>query len=368
MIGLTSIEDRKNRHLEVSLKEDVQATVGTGFEDVGLIHRSLPEMDLEEVDTETKIFGHRLSAPFIISAITGGTEKAAGINQNLAEAAELLGIGMGVGSQRIALEDPSREYSFKVVRDRAPTAFILGNLGCPQLALGYGAEEARRCVEMIDADALALHMNPLQEVVQMRGETKYRGVLSKIEEIVGGIDVPIVAKETGAGISYEEAVQLERAGVQGVDVSGVGGTSWSATEQYIAKAYGESLQERLGKTFWNWGIPTAISVVEVSESTDLIVIASGGIRTGIDMAKAIALGADAVGMAQPLLRYAVESAESLVDYVKRILLEFRVTMFLVGARTISELKEVPVIICGRTGEWLRLRGFSPEDFIRRTEI
>ena len=365
---MTSIEDRKNRHLEVSLKEDVQATVGTGFEDIHLIHRALPEMDLEEVDTETKLFGHRLSAPFIISAMTGGTEKAAKINENLAEAAELLGLGMGVGSQRIALEDLSREYSFRIVRDRAPTAFLLANLGCPQLALGYGAEEARKCVEMIDADALALHMNPLQEAIQMRGETKCRGVLSKIEEIVKGIDVPVVAKETGAGVSYEVAVRLEKAGVQGVDVSGVGGTSWSATEQYIAKAYGDSLLESLGKTFWNWGIPTAISVVEVSESTDLIVIASGGIRTGIDMAKAIALGADAIGMAQPLLKYAAESAESLIDYIKRILLEFRIAIFLVGAKTINELKEVPVIICGRTSEWLRLRGFNPEDFIRRTEI
>lgn len=361
---MTSIEERKKRHIEVSLKENVQTTVGTGLEDVYLIHRSLPEIDLEDVNTETRLFGHCLSAPFIISAITGGTEEAARINQNLADAAELLGVGMGVGSQRIALEDPGREYTFSIVRDRAPTALIIGNLGCPQLALGYGVEEARRCVEMVDADALALHMNPLQETIQMGGETRYRGVLSKIREIVEGIDVPVIAKETGSGVAYEEAVQLEKAGVKGIDVSGVGGTSWSATEHYLAKVHGNRLRESLGRTFWNWGIPTAISLVEVKESTGLIVIASGGIRTGVDMAKAIALGADAVAIAQPLLKYAVESEESLVDYIKNILLEFRTAMFLVGAETISELRRVPVIICGRTAEWLRLRGFKPEDFVR----
>jgi len=366
-MSLTSIEDRKSRHLDVSLKEDTQSTIGTGFADIQLIHRSLPEMNLEDVETETTIFGHRLSAPFIVSAMTGGTEEAARINKNLADAVELLGIGMGVGSQRIALEDPSREYSFRIVRERAPTAFIMGNIGCPQLAVSYGVEEARKCVEMVDADVLAIHMNPLQETIQMRGETKYRGVLNKVEEVVRGIDVPVIAKETGSGVSYEAAVQLEKVGVQGVDVSGVGGTSWSAIEQYIAKAYDDDLRRSLGESFWNWGIPTAISVVEVDSSTDLIVIASGGIRTGIDMAKAIAIGADVVGMAQPLLKYATESAESLVSQIRRILLEFKITMFLVGAKTVNDLKQVPVVIYGRTGEWLRLRGFNPEDFIRRTD-
>ena len=362
---MASIEERKKRHIEVSLKEDVQTTVGTGLEDVYLIHRSLPEMDLEDIETETGLFGHRLSVPFIISAMTGGTEEAARINQNLAEAAELLGVGMGVGSQRIALEDPGREYTFSIVRNWAPTAFIIGNLGCPQLALGYGVEEARRCVEMVDADALALHMNPLQETIQMGGEARYRGVLSKIREVVEGVDVPVIAKETGSGVAYEEAVQLEKVGVEGIDVSGAGGTSWSATEHYLARVHGDNLRESLGRAFWDWGIPTAISLVEVRESTGLSVIASGGIRTGIDMAKAIALGADAVAMAQPLLKYAVDSAESLVDYIKSILLEFRVAMFLVGAETISELRRVPVIICGRTADWLWLRGFNLEDFARR---
>ena len=218
---------------------------------------------------------------------------------------------------------------------------------------------------MINADALAIHMNPLQETIQMGGETRYRGVLSKIREIVNGIDVPVIAKETGSGVAYEEAILLEKAGVKCIDVSGAGGTSWSATEQYIAKDYGDKLRERLGKTFWNWGIPTVISLVEVKKSTGLVVIASGGIRTGIDMAKAIALGADAVGIAHPLLRYATKSAENLVEYIKRLLLEFKITMFLVGAETIGELKLVPVIIFGRTSEWLRLRGFTPEDFSKR---
>ncbi len=367
MMVLPSIEERKKRHIEVSLKEDVQTRVGTGLEDVHLIHRCLPELNLEDVRTETELFGHRLSAPFIISAMTGGTEEAARINENLAEAAELLGIGLGVGSQRIALEDPSREYTFRVVREHAPTTLLIGNLGCPQLALGYGVEEARRCVEMIDADALALHMNPLQETIQMGGDTRYRGVLERIREIAEGLDVPVIAKETGSGVAYEEAVLLERAGVEALDVSGVGGTSWSATEHYLARDHGDRLRERLGRTFWDWGIPTAISLVEVKRSTNLTVIASGGIRTGIDMAKAIALGADAVGVAHPLLKYAVKSAESLVGYLRQILLEFRIAMFLVGAGTVRELREVPVVICGRTGEWLRLRGFRPEEFAARAK-
>jgi len=362
---LGGIERRKRRHIRLSLEENVQADIGTGFEDVRLIHRALPEIDLEDVSTGVELFGRRLSAPLIISAITGGTEEGEKINATLASAAEEFGIGIGVGSQRIALEDPSTEHTFSVVRERAPSALVIGNLGCPQLSLGWGAPEARRCAEMIDADALAIHMNPLHEAVQVEGETRYRGILSKVREVVDGVDMPVVMKETGCGVAYEEAVKIEEAGVRGLDVSGVGGTSWAAVEHHIAREVGDRDQEALGEALWNWGIPTAVSVVETSRSTGLKIIASGGIRTGVEMAKAIALGADAAGMAKPFLEKAVEGPEALREHIHHILLEFRTVMFLVGARDIGELRRVPVIILGRTAEWLRLRGFDPGEYALR---
>ncbi|MFQ6053285.1 MAG: type 2 isopentenyl-diphosphate Delta-isomerase [Candidatus Bathyarchaeia archaeon] len=361
-----SIEERKQRHIRLSIEEDVQADIGTGFEDIRLIHRSLPEIDLEDVSTRVELFGRRLSAPLIISAITGGTDEAEEINATLASVAEELCIGIGVGSQRIAVENPSTEHTFRVVRDRAPSTLVIGNLGCPQLSLGWGAEEARRCVEMIEADALAIHMNPLQEAVQVGGETHYRGILGKVREVVDGVEVPVVMKETGCGIAFEEAVKLEEAGVSGLDVSGAGGTSWAAVEYHIAREVGKRDQEALGRALWNWGIPTAISVVETSRSTELKIVASGGLRTGVEMAKAIALGADAVGMAKPFLQRAVEGPGALREHIRQIVREFRTVMFLVGARDVEELRQVPVIIMGRTAEWLRLRGFDPEDYVLRS--
>ena len=365
MSVLTAIEKRKQRHIRLSLEENVQADVGTGFEDVRLIHRALPEIDLEDVSTSVDLFGKGLSAPLIISAITGGTENAKRINSTLATVAEELGIGIGVGSQRVALENPSTEHTFSVVREKAPSTLVVGNLGCPQLSLGWGVPEARRCIEMIRADALAIHMNPLQEAVQVEGETRYRGILDKVREVVEGIDVPLVMKETGCGIAFETAIELENAGVEGLDVSGVGGTSWAAVEHHIAKEVRQRDQEFLGEALWNWGIPTAISVVETSSSTTLKIVASGGIRTGVEMAKAIALGADAVGIAQPFLVKAVEGRDALREHIQRILLEFRTVMFLVGARDIEDLKRVRVVILGRTAEWLRARGFKPGEYALR---
>ena len=359
------IEKRKQRHIRLSLEENVQADIGTGFEDVRLIHRALPELDMEDVDTEIELFGKRLASPLIVSAITGGTDRAKEINATLASAAEGFGIGIGVGSQRIAIEDPSVEHTFSIVREQAPSSLVLGNMGCPQLSLGWGLNEARRCVEMVEANALAIHMNPLQEVVQVDGETHYKGVLSKVQEIARGLEVPVVMKETGCGIAYEEAVKLEKAGVAGLELSGTGGTSWAAVEHHIAKEEGKRDQQALGHALWNWGIPTAISVVETSQSTDLKIIASGGMRTGVEMAKAIALGADAVGIARPFLQKAVEGSEPLKEHIENILLEFKTVMFLVGSKNMDELRSVPVVILGRTGEWLRLRGVDPAKWASR---
>jgi isopentenyl-diphosphate delta-isomerase len=355
---LTEIEKRKERHLRLSLDENVQSDIGTGFEDVRLIHRALPEIDLDEIDTETELFGRRLASPLIVSAITGGTGFAKEINSTLAEVAEELGIGIGVGSQRIALEDPGVEHTFTVVREKAPSSLVMGNIGCPQLSLGWGVDEAKRCVDMIGADALGIHMNPLQEAVQVGGDTQYRGVLEKIGEITSKLGTPVVMKETGCGISREVAMSLEAAGTLALEVSGVGGTSWAAVEHHIARVEEKKSQETLGEALWNWGIPTAISVVETSVSTDLKIIASGGLRTGVEMAKAVSLGADAVGIAKPFLEKAVEGKEALREHVEDILREFRTVMFLVGARNVEELKNVPVVVLGRTSEWLGLRGYD----------
>lgn len=356
------IEKRKQRHIRLTLEENVQADIGTGFEDVRLIHRALPEIDLDDVKTETELFGRRLASPLIVSAITGGTDYAKEINATLASAVEEFGIGIGVGSQRIAVEDPSVVHTFSIVREKAPSALVMGNIGCPQLSLGWGVDEARRCVEMIDADALAIHMNPLQEAVQVGGETRYSGVLGKVQEVTGGLDVPVVMKETGCGIAHEDATKMEKAGVAGLELSGTGGTSWAAVEHYIAREEGKRDQEALGQALWNWGIPTAISVVETSQVTNLKIIASGGLRTGVEMAKSIALGADAVGVARPFLEKAVEGSEALREHIENMLLEFRTVMFLVGAENLEELKRAPALIMGRTAEWLRLRGFDPEDY------
>jgi isopentenyl-diphosphate delta-isomerase len=362
---MSGIEKRKQRHIRVSLEENVETDISTGFQDIRLIHRALPEIDLDEVSTETKLFGKRLAAPLIISAITGGTEEARKINTVLAEVAEEKQIGIGVGSQRIAVDQPETVPTFSVVRERAPSTFVMGNLGCPQLSLGWGISEAEKCIEMIDADALALHMNPLQEAVQVDGDINYSGVYSKISELGKHITVPLVMKETGAGIAWDDAVKMQEAGASGLEISGVGGTSWSAVEYHIAKEVGKKDMEYLGQAFWNWGIPTAVSTVETSQKTDLSIISSGGIRTGVEIVKSIALGANVGGIAKPFLEEAVQGKEALSEYVDNIIREIRVAMFLVGAKNVDELHSVPVLVMGQTAEWLRLRGFDLNKYADR---
>lgn len=363
---MSDVEIRKQMHIKICLEENVKSDISTGFENVRLVHRALPEIDLDEVSIKTKLFGKKLAGPLIISAMTGGTDWAKKINKTLAEAAHKLEIGIGVGSQRIAVEKPETEATFKIVRETAPNTLVMGNVGCPQISQGWGVHEAQQCIDMIDADALAIHMNPLQEAVQVSGETEYKGVLGGIKEIVNEIGVPIIMKETGCGIAKEESIKLEKVGVKGLEISGTGGTSWAAVEHHIARKVGKKEQEVLGKALWNWGIPTAISVVETSSSTKLKIIASGGIRTGVEMAKAITLGADAVGIALPLLKKAVLGPEALREHIRSILNEFRVVMFLTGAKKVDDLKRAPAIILGKTAEWLRLRGFDPREYSIRS--
>jgi isopentenyl-diphosphate Delta-isomerase len=357
---------RKADHIRISLKENVQARkTTTGLEDIYLIHKALPEIDKGRIDLSTTVFGHKFSAPLIVGAITGGTREALKINSTIAEAVEELGLGMGVGSQRAAIEDKKLEKTFAIVRKKAPTAFLVANIGGVQLVNDYGLKEAKKAIEMIGADAIAIHLNPLQEAVQPEGQTNFKGILEKISEITKELDKPVIAKETGAGIASEEAKKLEDAGVKGIDVSGAGGTSWAAVEYYRAKGKENSAQRRLGDVFWDWGIPTAVSVVEVSQTVNTHVIASGGIRDGIDIAKSVALGASLTSSSQPILEAAVEGTTEAKMVLSSLTDELRTAMFLVGAESVKSLRKAPIAITGKTAEWLKIRGFSIENYARR---
>lgn len=357
---------RKSEHISISLNRAVQARKATaGFEDIHFIHKALPEIDKQKIDLSTIVFGHKFVAPLIAGAITGGTPEATKINATIAEAVEELGLGMGVGSQRAAIEDKKLEKTFAIARKKAPTAFLIANIGGVQLVNGYGLKEVEKAMKMIDADAIAIHLNPLQEAVQPEGQTNFQGVLNKVGEIARELNKPVIVKETGAGIAAEEAKKLEDIGVEGMDVSGVGGTSFAAVEYYRAKRRGNSYQHELGDVFWDWGIPTAVSVVEVSQTVRIPVIASGGIRDGVDMAKALALGASLTSLSQPVLQAAVEGLKETKKMLSLLIEELRNVMFLVGADSVKNLREAPIVITGKTAEWLGTRGFDIEKYARR---
>lgn len=357
---------RKAEHISISLKHNVQARkVTTGFEDAIFIHKALPEINRQQIDLSTTVFGHKFAAPLIAGAITGGTQEATKINATIAEAIEELGLGMGLGSQRAALEDKKLEESFAVARKKAPSAFLIANIGGVQLVNGYGLKEVKKAMNMIEADALAIHLNALQETAQPEGQTNFAGILEKVGQIAEELDKPIIVKETGAGIAAEEAKKLQAAGAKGIDVSGAGGTSWAAVEYYRAKELQDAFRRRLGDLFWDWGIPTAASVVEVSQTVSIPVIASGGVRNGVDVAKALALGSSLTSLSQPVLRAAVKGVQETRGMLSLLMDELRNVMFLVGAESIEALCKVPVVMVGRTSEWLRVRGFDVESYARR---
>jgi isopentenyl-diphosphate delta-isomerase len=361
---MTETDLRKEDHIQICLEEKVQAQLATtGLEDVHFIHRCLPETSFETIQLTTSLFDRTLSAPVIIEAMTGGTKKSAHINTALAEAAEAFNIAMGVGSQRVAIENPDTSYSFAIVREKAPNAFIIANIGGPQLK-EYTLTQINRAIDMIEANALMIHLNALQESIQPEGEPQYTGLLKKIQQLTASVSIPVIIKETGAGIAYEDALKLQNAGIQGLDVAGAGGTSWSAVETHRAKLRNDIKHEQLGITFWDWGIPTAVSIVEARSAAPLTIIGSGGLRTGLDVAKVIALGANVAGLAQPLLKAALTNNVDTV--IEQILLELKTAMFLVGARSIPELQSCPLVIVGKTAQWLRARGFDVNQFARRT--
>ena len=357
-------ENRKAEHIKICLNEMAQARKATtGFEDVQFVHRALPEVDKAKIDVSTTIFGHKFSAPLIVGAMTGGTAEATRINATIAEAVEQLQLGMGLGSQRAAIENPKLTETFAVARKKAPTAFLIANIGGIQLANGYGVKEVKKAVDMIDADAVAVHLNALHEAVQPEGQTNFKGVLAKIGEIAGEIDKPVIVKETGAGIAAGDAKRLEAAGVSAIDVGGVGGTSFAAVEYYRSEA--NSVQRSLGHAFWDWGIPTAVSLVETAQTVKIPVIASGGVRSGVDAAKALALNACLASVSQPALETAVKSAKETEELLSLLTEELRTVMFLVGAENVQQLAKAPLVVMGKTAEWLKTRGFNVEGYAKR---
>lgn len=340
MTEVTPIGSRKSDHIRINLEQDVRSALTTGLEGYRFLHRALPELDLERIDLSQELFGRRLRSPLLISSMTGGTDEAAEINRRLAEAAQASGIAMGLGSQRAALEHPELAPSFQV-RRYAPDVLLLANLGAIQLNYGYGVEQCRRAVEMIEADALILHLNALQEAVQPEGDTRWAGLLGKIEAVCRALPVPVIAKEVGWGFSRQDACWLAEAGVAAIDVAGAGGTSWSQVEMHRAKT---DSQRRLAAAFVDWGIPTAEAILNVrAAAPGLTVIASGGLRSGVDIAKCIALGARLGGMAGPFLKAAVRSSEDAVQAIEEISREIRVCMFMTGAGSLQALGEVELI-------------------------
>ncbi len=340
------IETRKKEHIDTVLGEDVSGKgVSTGFERFFFEHVALPELDLGSVDLSTRLFGRRLKAPLLIASMTGGTERARDINRNLAAAAESLGIAMGVGSQRAMIEQPALVASYGV-RDVAPNILLFANLGAVQLNHGYGADEARRAVETIGADALFLHFNPLQEAVQAGGDRDWTGLYRKVEELAASLDVPIVGKEVGNGIGAAVAARLVDCGLAAVDVSGAGGTSWSEVE---AHRQSDPELRAVAHSFAGWGIPTAAALIDVVRAVpDSPVFASGGIRDGVDAAKAIRLGASLVGTAAPMLEHGVDTAGAAAKRMARMIEELRIAAFCVGAPDIEALRRA---VLRRTSDW-----------------
>jgi isopentenyl-diphosphate delta-isomerase len=357
-------EKRKAEHIRICLDEKAQARKATaGFEEIQFVHRALPEVNKQKIDLSTTVLGHKFSAPLIVGAMTGGTSEATRINAAIAEAVETLQLGMGVGSQRAAIENPKLAKTFTVARKKAPTAFLIANIGGIQLVHGCGVKEVKKIVEMIDADAVAVHLNALHEAVQPEGQTNFKGVLAKIGEIAGELDKPVIVKETGAGIAAEDAKKLEAAGVKAIDVGGAGGTSFAAVEYYRSEA--NSLKHSLADAFWDWGIPTAVSLMETTQTVKLPVIASGGARSGTDVAKALALNACLASVSQPALEAAVKGAKGTENMLSRLMEELRTVMFLVGAEKVKDLAKTPIVVTGKTAEWLKTRGFNVESYAKR---
>lgn len=321
---------RKADHIRICLHQKVETGL-TGFGQYRFVHKALPEINFEKIDASTRFLGRKLSAPILISPMTGGTPKGGKINQNLAKAAQKLGVAMAAGSQRVAIKNPKTVSTFQV-REVAPEILLFANLGAVQLNYGYGIKECRQAVEMIEADALVFHLNPLQEVIQPEGNTNFENLLPRIREIAQNLSVPVIVKEVGCGIPEGTARKLYQAGIEIIDTAGWGGTSW-------AKIEGIRVKNNLGETFSQWGISTADSIIQCRKVKGLKIIGSGGIRNGIEIAKAIALGADLVGLALPFLKPATKSEKAVEEKLLQLIKELKIAMFCLGVKNIAQLRK-----------------------------
>src|SRR5437773_7750542 len=336
------IARRKGEHLKLAAEADVETRTPAGWDDVHIVHDALPDVDAAEVDLHVTFLGRTLALPLVISGMTGGHGRALAVNELLPRVAEKRGIAMGVGSQRAALRDPMLVPTYSVVRQSAPHAFVIANLGISQLVKqdreeALGAREIGQIIAMVKADALAVHLNYLEESVQTEGQTRARGALAAIAALARRATVPVIAKETGAGITRDVALRLRRAGVRAIDVGGVGGTSFAAIEALRAAAQSDTARMSLGNRFRDWGVPTAVAVAGVS-AVGLPVIATGGVRSGLDAAKALALGATVVGVGRPLLQAALRGESEVERWIDDFALELRTAVFLSGVGRAADLR------------------------------
>lgn len=329
-------QNRKADHIRICLEEDVQCQqVTNGLESYRFTHCCLPECDRNDIDISSNFFGRNLGAPLLISSMTGGTEQAGIINQRLAAVAQHYKLAMGVGSQRVAVEKPQVADTF-AIRRYAPDVLLFANLGAVQLNYQYGVDECLRIIDILEADALILHLNPLQECIQTKGDTNFRGLLDKISKLCNQLPVPVIAKEVGNGISATMAEKLIAVGVAAIDVAGAGGTSWAKVESERAE---NALQYRLGRTFADWGLPTAECITGIRAIAPKIpLIASGGLRHGLDAAKAIALGADLAGLAMPFLQAAADSEAAVYELAEVLIAEITTVLFCTGNANLYQLK------------------------------
>ena len=345
MAKVANIDLRKSEHLKINLEKDVRSGLTTGLEKVHFVHNALPEINLDTIDLSLDLFGKKLSSPILISSMTGGTSDAQTINARLAEAAQEANVALGVGSQRAAIENPDLVETYSITRKMAPTIPIFANLGAIQLNYGYTIDQCRRVVEMLEADGLILHLNPLQEALQVGGNTNFKDLAGKIELICRNLDTPVIAKEVGWGISEQAARILSDCGVSAIDVAGAGGTSWSQVEMYRAP---DEFARNLAASFIDWGIPTLDSIINVKKvAPGLTIFASGGLTNGLDIAKCIAIGATLGGMAGPFLKAAAESSEAIVKLLKLTSEQIRVTLFAIGMKNLDALQGGNAVIINR---------------------
>jgi isopentenyl-diphosphate delta-isomerase len=358
------VKQRKAEHVGVALSQDISAPQRANWSDIQFVHQALPEVDLDEIDTTVSFLGCRLRYPIFMSSLTGGHPDVTVINRNLAQAAERYGLALGVGSQRAAIVNPDVASTYAVTREYAPTAFLIANIGAPQLIAqprhnAFTLEQVRRAIDMIGANALVVHMNSLQEAAQPEGDRRAVGEAAALRALTNQISIPVIAKETGAGVCREQALLLRSCGVAAIDVGGAGGSSMSAMEAVRSQSRGDEQTMNIGFLYRDWGIATPIAVVEAGVA-GLPLISTGGVRNGLDMARALALGATLVGMGFPFLKAASKSYEAVCELLEAVVAELKVAMQLSGAANIGQMREVDVVVTGETRNWLTLRGFEEE--------